>query len=269
MEIDIQQVLDYVACPALFRFKHIDQLEPPQSRVGRPTKNSIVELYDIALHKAVAHLFHKLQDGSYPHLRDLSNKWGYLWVKQRSEQEDIRFQQTSWRDTHKRKQTQGWKRLQLIWEHYKENHGTPIMIDYPYRVTIGSHTLTGKIDLVRTVRNEKGREIIEMTEFVTDEKNAPYLHLRRDWRVTAASHAFRSIMNVEEQKIVYHGIISGKMFHTERTKEDYQQLEHLLNAIEQMTQHDIFYPVFNERCITCPYQKFCEKGWFDVKNQKQ
>lgn len=269
MEISIQEVLDYVACPALYRFKHVDKLEPPQALVGRPRKNSIIDLYDQALHKTIAYLFHTVQDGTYPTLRHLAKKWGYIWVKPRAEQEDVRFRQTSWRDTHRIKQEQGWKRLNALWEYYKEHEGTPIMVDYPYKVQIGEHTLTGTIDLVRVVKNENGREEIEMTEFVTDEKNAPFLHIRRDWKVTAASYAFRKVMNVTEQKIVYHGIISGKTFQTERQQQDFEQLEYLLTAIQHMKSADVYYPVFNERCATCPYQKFCEKGWFDVKNQEQ
>lgn len=268
MRIHIDEVMDYVTCPALYRFKNVDKLEPPQPKVGRPTKNSIVELYDKALHKTVSYIFHRVQDGVYPSIRNMGKKWGFIWIKPRSEQEDIRFRHTSWRDTHKLKEDQGWKRIQLLHEHYQENPGTPIMVDYHYEVEIGSHILEGTIDLVRAVTNEKGREEIVMTEFITDEKNSPFLHIRRDWRVTAASYAFRKLMRVNEQKIVYHGIISGKLFNTERQEDDFGQLEHLLNTIEHMRGQDMYHPVFNEQCITCPYQKFCEKGWFDVKNQE-
>lgn len=269
MRINIDEVIDYVSCPALYRFKNVDKLEPPQPKVGRPTKNSIVELYDKALHMTISYIFHRVQDGVYPSLANLAKRWGHVWVKPRADQEDIRFRHTSWRDTHKRKEDQGWKKLQEVYAYYKEHPGTPIMVNYPYEVELGRHTLIGTIDLVRVIRNEKGREEIVMTEFVADEKNAPFLHIDRDWKVTAASYAFRKVMRLNEQKIVYHGVISGKLHNTERDEEDYSHLEHLLNTIEHMRDNDIYYPVFNERCITCPYQKFCERGWFDVKNQKQ
>lgn len=269
MRIHIKEILDYVACPALFQFKHVCQLEPPQPKVGRPTKNSILELYDDALHKTISYIFHRMQDGYYPSLMNLGKQWGNVWIKPRSVQEDIRFRHTSWRDTHNRKREQGWKKLQEIWAYYKENEGMPIMVNTPYEVPIGNHTLIGEVDLVRVEKNEQGREEIVMTEFITDERNAPFLHIHRDWKVTAASYAFRKMMNVSEQKIVYHGIISGKVLNTGRREQDFLQLEHLINTIDHMKKHDIYYPVFNERCVTCPYQKFCEKGWFDVKNQEQ
>lgn len=262
MKIDIEEVLDYIACPVLFKFKHVKQYEVPQASIGRPHRNSLKEAYDKALHKTIAYLFHTIQDGTYPPIRNMAKKWGYLWTKPRAEEEDIRFRQTSWRDYHYQKEKQGWKKIQEIWAYYKENPGTPIMVDYPYQVKIGRHILTGTIDLVRVVRNEEDREEIVMTEFITDERFAPFLHIHRDWKVTASSYAFRKIMNVLEQKIVYHGIISGKIFHTERNEKHFEQLEQLLNVIEHMKTYDIYYPVFNERCTTCPYQKRCEKGWF-------
>lgn len=268
MKIHIDEVMDYVTCPALYKFKDVDKLEPPQHGKGRPSKNSILELYDAALHKAIAYLFNSVQDGFFPSLSNLSKRWGYLWVKPRSDQEDIRFMQTSWRDTHNTKRIQGWTKLQDLWAYYKENTGSPIMVNYPYEIQIGKHILVGNIDLVSIMKNENGRERIVMTEFITDERQAPFLHIRRDWRVTAASYAFRKIMQVNEEKIVYHGIISGKLTETKRDEQDFQQLEHLLDSIDHMRQNNVFYPVFNERCLTCPYQKYCEKGWFDVKNRK-
>jgi CRISPR/Cas system-associated exonuclease Cas4 (RecB family) len=131
---------------------------------------------------------------------------------------------------------------------------------------VGPHILEGTIDLISVQKKENGREHIVMTVFLTDDKNAPFVHIRRDWRVTAASLAFRKIMKVNEEKIVYHGIISGKLIETTRDDTDYAQLEQLLRAINHMQTNNIAYPVFNERCLTCPYQTYCTKGWFDVKD---
>ncbi len=268
MIISVNQLTDYLTCPVLYHYKHVSELQPPQPKVGRPTKNSVLELYDIALHKTISFIFHSMQDGFYPGLHHLSNKWGHVWVKPRSLLEDIRFRNTSWRDTHEHKRKQGWTKLQEIHAHYREKEMTPIMVDYPYEIAIGHHTLIGTIDLVSVVKNDKGREEIVMTEFITDGKNTPFLHFHRDWQVTAASYAFRKLMNVKEEKIVYHGIISGKHYNTKREAEDYKQLLHLLNHIEKVIEQGVYYPIFNERCITCPYQKYCEKGWYHATNQE-
>jgi hypothetical protein len=263
MNFHIDQVMDFVQCPALYAFRHQKEIDPSLTVAGRANKNSILELYDKAMHKAVLYLFHSAQDGFYPALNHLAHKWGYLWVKPRSDQEDVRFKETSWRDVHERKRKQGWRKLQEVWAYYDQpgNMGHPIMVGYPYRIEIGRHTLCGEIDLVQVKKDQAGREYIELVEFLVDVQNAPFVHIRRDWRVTAASYAFRKIMNVREEKIVYHGIISGKLLETTRTDDDYKQLESLLDSMEKAQAHQIYYPVFNERCLTCPYEKHCEKGW--------
>lgn len=271
MKIHIDALMDYLACPQLYKYRHIQKVDASLTYAGRANRHSIVEAYDKALHKTIASMFHRIQDGYLPDLRLLKLKWGYLWVKPRSDQEDIRFKETSWRDVHDEKRKQGWKRLCEVFEHYNTTGwGMPVMVDFDYTIPIGAHTLEGRIDLVRVVKNKHGREFIEMTEFLVDERYAPFVHLRRDWRVTAASYAFRKLMNVKEEKIVYHGIVSGKLIETERTEEDYRQLEHLLDKIEKACEENIFYPEFGERCLSCPYEKHCEKGWYiDAEDQER
>lgn len=262
MKISVEEIIDFVACSTLHKYRHIDKIDVSLSaQKKRPNKLSIVEAYDKALHKSIASIFHHMQNGTYPSVHNLRQTWGKVWVKPRSDQEDVRFRETSWRDTHERKRTQGWGKLSLLWDHYRDPAFHPIMVDYHYSVPLGKHTLEGTIDLVRVVI-EGGREVIELTEFVTDDRYAPFLHVRRDWRVTAAAYAFRKLMNVSEQKIVYHGIISGKLTSTSRDEEDFRQLEKLIDSIERMKNEGISYPVWNERCLTCPYQQKCEKGWY-------
>lgn len=263
-------LLDYLACPQLHKYRHIDKLDASLTAAGRANSHTIHEAYDRVLHKTIAYLFNTVQDGTLPTLSMLSRKWGYLWVKPRSKQEDVRFKESSWRDRHDEKRKQGWTKLQQVYHHYSDGGwGSPILVDFEYTVPIGRHTLVGRIDVVRVVRGSNGRESIELIEFLDDERYAPFVHIRRDWRVTAASYAFRHLMNVTEEKIVYHGIISGKLKTTERGPEDYLQLERLLDHIETSIKDGIYFPRFDERCLTCPYEKRCEKGWYNVEDQER
>jgi hypothetical protein len=255
----IQDIMDFLACPQLYIYRKSD-LDPSTGARGRINPNTIREQYDKALHKSIAFLFHSVQNGYYPSLAELKQKWGYLWVKPRMEKEDVRFRSTSWRDVHEIKRKQGWEKLQRVWEHFRENPGTPILIDYDYSIPFNGTTLEGTIDLVRVVKNEAGREYVELIEFITDERYAPFVHIRRDWRVTAAAAAFRKMIQVNVEKIVYHGIISGRLTETTRDENDERRLFDLMRQVTTALEHDIHYPVFSERCLTCPYEILCEKG---------
>lgn len=263
MKISVDEIIDFVTCSALHRFRYVDKIDVSTThKLKRVNRESLIEQYDKALHKAASFLFHSMQEGKYPGKHHLSKRWGYLWVQPRSDQEDIRFKETSWRDTHDRKRVEGWKKLLLLWDHYRAADFTPIMVDYRYNVPIGNHIIEGTIDLVRIAKNENGREYIELVEFVYDDKSSPFLHVKRDWRVTSAAYAFRKLMNVTEEKIVYHGLISGKLVQTSRQEDDFYHLEKLIDTIESLRKMNVSIPVFNERCLTCPYQKHCEKGWY-------
>lgn len=270
MKIHMDALIDYLACPQLHRYRHIDKRDASVSIHGRENANSIDEAYTRALHKTIAYLFDTLREGTVPTLTMLKRKWGYVWVKPRADYEDVRFKEASWRDRHDEKRKQGWTKLKELHDHYSNaGWGTPIIVDYTYSVRIGSHELLGRIDLVRTVRSEIGRESIQLVEFLDDQRYSPFVHMRRDWRVTAAAYAFRQMMNVSEEEIVYHGIISGKLQKTVRGDEDFTQLERLLDQIESSINQGIYYPRFDDRCLTCPYEKFCEKGWYHAEDQKQ
>jgi hypothetical protein len=261
MEIHVDALLDYIACPQLYKYRHVDGRDASLTPGGRVNRLSLMDTYDGILHQMIAFMFNTVYDGAIPTLHEISRKWGYLWVKPRSDKEDVRFKESSWRDSHNVKRTSGWEKLKKLYDHYEEaGWGTPIMVAFDYRIPVGKHFLRGRIDLARVIVLPGGRQAVEVVQFLADEPLTPFVHIRRDWRVTAASLAFRHLMNVSEEKIVYHGIISGKLQTTKRDETDFVQLEKLLDSVEHMIDHGIWYPRFDKRCKTCPYQKQCEKG---------
>lgn len=266
MQISIDEVMDYIACPMLYKYRYVLKMEPPQPKRGRAQKNSVIEVYEKALKKMAHYIFNSIQDGRYPTIANMAKAWGNVWIKPRASMQKIEYAETSWRDTHQIKERQGWNHTRAMQEFFKDNHGSPIMVNYKYDVEIGNHRITGSIDLVETVKNKKGGEDIILTHFLVDEKRIPNINIRRDWTVTAASYAFEKLIKVRESKIVYHGIVSGKHHNTVRDEDDYKQLEFLIDTIAKTIEMDLFYPRINERCYSCPFQKTCEKGWFDVKD---
>lgn len=268
MNIHVDELMDYLACPQMYKFRHVDKTDVSLTPGGRANPHSIDESFGKALHKTIGYLFKRVQDGVVPNLSMLSNRWGYLWVKPRSDQEDLRFKEATWRDRHDEKRKQGWEKLQKLHEYYSDHGwGSPVMVDFDYTVSLGAHQLSGRIDLLRVVRSG-GREHIEMVEFLDDARYAPFVHIRRDWRLTAAAYAIQQLMNVSVEKIVYHGIISGKLEATVRTADDFKDLESMLTMMEQSVDSNLFYPRFDNRCLKCPFQKLCEKGCYHVEDQQ-
>ncbi len=271
MRIHVNALTDYLTCPLLHYYRHTANIDVSDNILQDNFNEAIEEAFDRAMHKTMFYLFHLVQNGTVPNLQHLRKRWGYLWVLPRSKEQEIKHRVLKESDLHDQKRIEGWNKLQKVMEHYKEEGwGTPIMVDFPYSIKVGRHIVDGSIDLVRVVNGPNHREIVEMVDFMVDYPRSPYVHIRRDWRMTAASIAFRQAIDVQEERIVYHGLISGKLRKTFRQAADYQQLEKLLDTIEMAQQAGITYPTFNERCVTCPYQDHCTRGGWksDAEIQK-
>lgn len=262
MKLHIQQLIDYQKCPTLYKFRWVDGIDTKYTEQRQmPNKWHMHEDFDRALHQVAYGFFHEVADGRIPNEYYMKKRWGYAWSKGRSK-EDILFDTGSWRNEHRKLERRGLNALLRLHSHFKNNPGTPILIGKEYLIQIGKHTLSGVIDLVREVNDEEGKPIIEIVDFKSDDRPT-ILHVKGDMGVTAASLAFRKLFNYKENRITYHGIISGKEQYTVRDDKDSQLLEGAVNNIVKGIENNIFYPVLNDRCFECPFQKHCEKKeWF-------
>lgn len=261
MNLTIQQLIDYQKCPTLYKFRWDEQVDVSVSKRKNPNKWHLMEEYDKALHQVLYGLFHEIADGKYPSAFNMKKRWGYAWSNGRPK-EDILFDTGSWRNEHRRLERKGLNALLDLHSHFQNTPGTPILIGKEYRIQIGKHTLSGVIDLVREVLDENGKPIIEIVDFKADDRPT-ILHVKGDMEVTAASMAFHQLFNYKEQRITYYGIMSKKKQHTKRSERDYKLLEMAVDNIARSIEAEVYYPVLNDRCYECPFQKHCEKKeWF-------
>lgn len=261
MQLTIQQLVDYQKCPTLFKFRWQEGIDTRVSERNVPNKWHMAEDYDRALHHVLYGLFHEIADGKYPNAYYIKKRWGLAWSKGRPK-EEILFDTGSWRNEHRRLERKGLKALLDLHSYFKNSPGTPILIGKEYHIQIGNHTLTGVIDLVREVLDENGKPIIEIVDFKTDDRPT-ILHVKGDMEVTAASMAFQKLFNYKENRITYLGLMTKKEQYTKRTEKDYELLNMAVDNIVRAINAHIYYPVLNDRCYECPFQKHCEKKeWF-------
>lgn len=280
MEAHIDEVLDYIQCPMLHRYRYIEKLDVTYTGLHKAypklNEQSLEELFDYEIHRLAYHIFNSIQDGRYPSEYLLRQKWGKLWASDKTKQ-DIMFE-PSRRDAmtpRRRLEKLGVKAIEVMHPKFKEAPGVPIFVGKNTEIKIGKHKLTVPIELVREVK-ENGESLFEIMDFQTGLKmksrydyNPMNLHIRHDLRMTAASLAFRTLTGVEEGRITYYDVLNDKEHYTERTSEDYGTLEHVLNHVEQAMKHNIHYPVMNDRCFECPYQHECRKrNWYESEEEK-
>lgn len=262
MELTVQQLADFLHCPLKYKFRWVDKIDTSITSFKKtPNKWHMTEQFDIALHHVAYGIFHQLEDGQYPSAYYVKKRWGVMWNQNRAK-EQIIFDTGSRRNEHRRLERKGLKALLDLHKDFSNGPGTPILIGKGYRIKVGDHTLSGVIDLVREIRDNTDKPIIEIMDFKTDDRPTA-LHVKGDIEVTAASLAFQQLFGYKEQQITYYGVLSGQQTHTHRTTEDYQLLEHTVQNVATAIENQLYYPVLNHKCNECPFQKHCEKKeWF-------
>lgn len=274
MIADIRQVLDYIHCPMLYRFRNVDRIQPTtiaDSRYRKENEQGLEELFDSEVHKIGYHIFNYIQDGTFPSQKVLRSKWSRLWLRNKNKT-DILFEVSTERSTttQRRLERLGVRVIDQMWTKFRETPGIPILVGQQTEVAIGKHRITIKLDLVREIKIED-QAIIEIMDFKTglasrinESITTPLnLHIHNDLEVTAASYAFRQLTGAEEDRITYYDMVRDKEYVTVRTEKDYKALEKVLDHVEVAIANEIYYPVMNAKCLECPFQKLCAKrDWY-------
>jgi len=250
MDISVQQILDYCCCPLLYKFKHINKylFEP-----------SIENQFENELRKIIYSFYHYIYDDQkIPTLKILLKQWHHKWDgrKQRAEfVHSIHNNSNSEEASRRRRYRRGIEIIQEFYDNHRFTPGIPLLINKDYNIDIGRHRLQGTIPLIREIKGKYGRDLLEMVNYRLILR--PDI-LRRDIETTANSLAFRVLMNTDEQRIIEYSMKHGNMALAKRNNDDYKVLMKVINNIDQALEHKIFYPVYNARCIECPYSLSCK-----------
>lgn len=282
MDIHINEVLDFVQCPMLHKLRYIDKLDVTYTGLHKAypkvNEQSLEEAFDREIHRLMYHIFNMIQDGRYPSEYLLRQKWGSYWTKNKSKQ-DIMFEATrkDGMNAQRKLEKAGVKVIETIHPKFKQTPGIPIFVGKNTNLKIGHHNITVPLELVRELKDEKGKPFIEIMDFKTGIKTKGRLdhkplnlHILHDLQTTAASLAFRQLTGIEEGQITYYDIVNDREYVTSRGENDYETLEHVLNHVEQAMNHKIYYPVMNDRCFECPYQHICRRrDWYEKEPKEE
>lgn len=265
MEIDIKDVIEYSICSLRYRFRHIDKFPPYRPYAGTHslfTGTKVYAEFDEAIHTMAAYIFHMVEGGRYPSAQTMKQKWGSIWLKEKDHLDTIQNIYVQ-EDERKQKEKMGLRMILDLLESYRGRAGIPILINRAYKVNVGKHVLKGTIDLVREINHQ-----IEIVNFVTDDRTMR-LYYHNDLETTAMAHAFRTMTQVEEDHIIYFGLFRKNRIETKRTKENIVTLLLILDQIEKAIEHEIFFPVLNSKCGSCPFLRKCNAHTWEKKEGKQ
>lgn len=150
------------------------------------------------------------------------------------------------------------ERIHEFCEKENKRNVIPIAVEQKYNIKIGKIFITGTIDVIREV-NENKHNYLEIVKYNTDEF-VPNKHaLDYDFSLTMDVMAFRRLFLKKEDRVVVHHVATGNEIVIK--KEDYQikWLQKTLSIVGDEMANGSAYPKYTKKCGICECRKECEK----------
>jgi RecB family exonuclease len=178
-KIELRQstVKDFLMCPLMFKYRHIDKL--------KPSSRHSAALHGSALH-AVIYLMHK--ESWYVDFEKIYEKAFHYYERDKPGESDI---PVYWKGNRKHELELFTKNAVEILSGYQgslENRESVVLFaECPFRVTIGGFQFTGTIDQVR----EHQDGTIELLDFKSSKQRPHPASLHNDWQLNLYTYALR------------------------------------------------------------------------------
>lgn len=251
MELQYKQIMDYIRCPLLYKFKYILEFK---------REDREVYLYKSALKSVAMYFYYNLMNGTAPTLGDIQSRWQRAWGGSSTSVEDILFKDTKAK-TLNNYNISGLKSLNKFYESEMRQEFTPIVVNTDVRLPFGDHFLTDTLDLVRETK-EDDKSIIEVVRLSSSTNAYRSFGLEHDFRLAFQTLAFRTHFEVEEDRATLYNIKRGSKDYVKVKESEFARLEATVSNIGDNIMDERFYPVVAYQCRYCPYQDVCNKYKF-------
>ena len=260
MELNIQEIYDYLNCPLKYRFRYINKIEVEE------TKSVLFNKY---IHKMAYFFFYSVMNERIPTMKQMKDKWASFW-KEFYEQPSVTEFLLKERplDSKARKEIDrhhliGYEMIHSFYRKYQDNPGIPIAVDHEFRVPISGINVTGKFELIReAIDNQTSSRFIEIVDFKTGTTEADPFFIRNDLSMSIASYAFQNTFNASEDRLVYIYLKSGQEIHTHRGENDIKRMQATVEGVADGIARRKFYPRQSFMCKTCPFKSVCDRTIF-------
>lgn len=239
MIITLRQLLDYITCPMLYKYRYVDNIELYTEE----------ELFNTAVTAAIDQMYFSLLHGQLMSKADLKYAWGDIWKL------NLTPKQIMWSNSSKRKmQIKGLRILLNIHSLLYENPVQPVIINDIYGVQIGKHRI--ETDLRYVQKTEDGLSIIEyaVSSPVPDQTIlANYLPL------TVKLMVAENVLKQRIKTLQFYCAKNKMIYPTMRNPSDFKEVKEAVYKIAACINSEIFYKKYNTQCKTCLYNIICNK----------
>lgn len=253
MILSVEQVKDYQYCPMLYYYNHVEK--------RKPSKLSTVEKFAMfSLKQTFYWYFYEQQDGGSPDLKGLKDKFGNLFIYDRT------YAETMFADNKAKArvlETRAVRALSNFNEVFSNNLGVPLLINKDYVLEFNKIKLAGTIPVIRETQYKE----LEMVSFTDDlllsnkgDRNYK-IEVQRDIDIIASSIAFKKVYGLDIDNHMAYGMYYGDAHICKVDGPLMLNLEKIVERVAYCISKEIYYPIYNIRCSNCAYRQACLKEW--------
>jgi CRISPR/Cas system-associated exonuclease Cas4 (RecB family) len=240
MEISIEQLYEFKACPLRYKFLHIDQLAIPM------TENDGLRE---AIHSTLSYFYIHLHQGKFLGMEDLKQKFSSIWYGA-NKIYDIKFDGNQ---TRRKKELDAISMLSSFHRQQKFAPDQVVAVNVDFRVPIGEDFFVrGRIPVIR--QTSRGMEIVN---FKSSHIKPDEFWQTTDMGITLQALGFHSMFKKEADSIVLHHLKTATPIFVERRQKDYQRLYKSLQMMKKTMDEGWYYPRESYHCEKCPAKSMC------------
>lgn len=244
MKIGFDEILEYARCPIIYLIRRVYGIE----------EENLKDEFSEAVKKTIQHFYFQLMSNKVLDFESLLRKWDSIWFKGVDANDIIYGQEPE-------KAKLGRDGAGMISGFYDDNAhapGIPLAVAYDYEVPVAGHVITGTIDLVREVEENRKRTV-EIVYFSTSGYKPVDWEIRNNLHTTMQAYAFRKEFQVKEQRLSYYSLKQRERFEAYRTDDQISRLESFVDIICTSIESNFFYPRPTVLCKYCSVKNFCEQ----------
>ena len=244
MIIDIQELIDYIKCPVIYKLKKLNMYTPYIS--AHDKYNNDIHSFTYAYNALLS------SNGSVNY-DDVKQIFGSIYLGSKTQEDFIIVETGDSRDTLSTLRKKGTTNTLDFHEYNISNTYIPISIRYRYNVSISNITLTGTIDLIR----QKDEEV-HIINYIANSYNAT--GSLNNIETLAMVYAFRKIFKTKEDKAIIYLFDKNKELILDINKLQIKKL--ILNVINvsKAIRNNIIYFNSSDKCNSCAYYSICSNS---------
>lgn len=246
MDININDIINYSVCPMRYKLSSSDNLD----------EYTIIEnKYSNVIKKCIYSYFYTIQNNETAGFNNLKKTFGSLWIGNKTLNDILFCEPSSWRDLNEQKRKKGLNALYDLNSIFKDLNKKPILIDYKYSVKLSKNiNISGTFDLVLKNENSTDLYIFNISDTIND-----YEYLQRNYKVHLAYYSFSKIFNEKLDNIYVYCFNKGKLFKVDLKKINIEEFKKNIIGIVKCLYNNIYYKSPSANCSKCYYKNSCRQ----------